>query len=77
MRYSVGDIVETKGVPRILGYVVNVIYLIDRNRYIPQIFFEDSDEPEWCYKESYSIVRNKKDIEYISSIYFNWRNENV
>lgn len=77
MQYNVGDIVQTKGLPKILGYVVDVIYIADRGKYIPQIFFEDSDEPEWCYKESYFIVKNKRDIEYIKSIYLNWRNENV
>jgi len=77
MRYNVGDVVQTKGLPKILGYVVDVIYIADRDRYIPQIFFEDSDEPEWCYKESYIAIKNKKDSEYMKSIYLNWRNENV
>lgn len=77
MQYNVGDIVQTKGLPKILGYVVDVIYIADRNKYIPQIFFEDSDEPEWCYKEAYVVLKNKKDIEYMKSIYLNWRNEDV
>ena len=77
MVYKVGDVVKTKKSPKIFGYVVDVIYIADRNRHIPQIFFEDSDDSEWCYKEDYDIVENKRDIRYMTFLYNDWRNENV
>lgn len=77
MRYSVGDIVQTQKGPKIFGYVIDVIYLKDMDKCIPKIFFEDSDEPEWCYKESYKIVNSKRDIRYMTYIYNTWRDENV
>jgi hypothetical protein len=77
MVYKVGDVVKTKKSPKIFGYVTDVIFVDEKNKIIPQIFFEDSDEPEWCYKESYDIVENKRDIRYMTFLYNDWRNENV
>lgn len=77
MRYQVGNIVRTKEIPKILGYVVDVVFIPHTNRYIPKIFFEDSDEPEWCYKEEYEIIEFLSDIEYMKFIYNSWRDENV
>lgn len=77
MNYRVGDIVKTRKMPKIFGYVVDVIYIQNNNKCIPQIFFEDSDEPEWCYKESYDIIESKRDIRYMTYIYNDWRNQNV
>lgn len=74
--YRVGDVIKTKKAPKIFGYVIDVIYIPTKNKFIPQVFFEDSDEPEWCYKEDYDTVFSRRDISYMKNIYNEWRNEN-
>ena len=76
MVYNVGDIIQTKSVPKTLGIITDIIYIMNTNKTVFQIFFEDSDELEWYYKENFSIVKDINKIQYMNKIYKMWRNEN-
>lgn len=72
MSLNVGDVIRTKNIPRTLGVITDSIYIGSNSKTVFQIFFEDSDEPEWYYKDNIEAVKNKKEIFYMNQIYFEW-----
>jgi hypothetical protein len=76
MNFKVGDVIRTKSMPQTLGIVVDRIFIESTDKLILKIFFEDSDEPEWQYKNDFYLIFSKKDSLYIKNIYSQWEADN-
>jgi len=76
MEFKVGDVIKTKSIPQTLGIIVDIIYIQNTNKVLFNIFFEDSDEPEWHYKNDFYLVYSKRDVFYMKNVYNEWEADN-